>query len=536
MRARLHQLSVLAGLLLVVSGCHSPEPFRTTGISAGSEALFLAGVASAEYTPEAGYPLGGYGGGERRAELPFYAGVGWPGEFALACHQSWHQDDPEGRADMLTPALGADHPLTAKALVLRPEGQAPLALVRIDAIGVTAELQDLALERVADLGYRRETLILAATHTHSGPGAFFRMPLGRLIGMDNYRPELEARIADAIGRAIREAHTSARPAALGFGRGKDRRADGSPIIAKNRRHRRFRGQIEYDEIDDEVGLLYVTEREDPSEPIALLLNYAVHSTVFGDEQLRFNADLAGGLERGLEAAIQAPVLFFNGAEGDIGPRRGQKKDPQGRCDELGEMFAASIAPLVSEIELSQTLEVKAATGDKELGAPRGVVALGRERFLDAYLGWASWPMELFTLPVNLVLWTGGLTNVRVVLTWNMALGVVGHLGNLTPRTITRVGAVRLRAGPHDVALVTFPGEATHDVGLAARAEAKARGATQSFVVGLALDHIAYLASPREYRRGGYEAHSTLFGEHTATQILESQRDLLDALGWTRKAD
>ncbi len=162
--------------------------------------------------------------------------------------------------------------------------------------------------------------------------------------------------------------------------------------------------------------------------------------------------------------------------------------------------------------------------------------MGRERFLDAYLGWASWPMELFTLPVNLVLWTGGLTNVRVVLTWNMALGVVGHLGNLTPRTITRVGAVRLRAGPHDVALVTFPGEATHDVGLAARAEAKARGATQSFVVGLALDHIAYLASPREYRRGGYEAHSTLFGEHTATQILESQRDLLDALGWTRKAD
>ncbi|MBL4847362.1 MAG: neutral/alkaline non-lysosomal ceramidase N-terminal domain-containing protein [Planctomycetes bacterium] len=518
--------------LVCLAGCQSPEPFRTTGVSAGGEALFLAGVASVEYTPEAGYPLGGYGGGERRAELPFYAGVGWPGHIALACHQSWHEDDPDGKSDMLNPATGADEPLTAKALVLRPDGQPPFAFVRIDAIGVTSELHDLALEQLGDLGFRRETLVLAATHTHSGPGAFFRMPIGRLIGMDNFRPELEAKIASAIARAVRTAYDEARPAALGFGRARDRRPDGQTIVAKNRRFRRFREEIAYDEVDDEVGLLYVTEREDRSKPIALLVNYAVHSTVYGSDHLRFSTDLAGGLERGLEAALGAPVLFFNGAEGDIAPRRGQKNDPPGRCEELGILFAEVVTPTLSGIELSETVQITAATGDKQLGSPQGVVALGRERFLDSYRGWASWPMELFTLPFNLILWTTGLTNVRIVLTWNFGLGIVAHLGNLTPRTTTRVGAVRLRAGPHDVSLVTFPGEATHDVGLEARARAKARGATQSLIVGLALDHVAYLASPKEYRRGGYEAHSTLFGEHTATQILDSQEVLLDALGWT----
>lgn len=530
--ARIAARALVFTLTLCALGCQAPGPFRLTGASAGQPAPFSAGAASAEFTPEAGYPLGGYGGGLRRAELPFYAGMGWPGQVALACHQSWHEDDPEGRADMLTPAEGADEPLRARALVLRPEGQPPLAFVRIDAIGVTAELHDLVLERVSDLGFRRETLLLSATHTHSGPGAFFRAPVARLIAMDNYRPELEEQIAAAVARALREAYAAARPAALAALRARDRDARGAPVLAKNRRFRRFRDEIAYDAIDDEVGLLYLVERESRA-PLALLLNYAVHPTVFGSKHLRFNADLAGALERAFEARLGAPTLFFNGAEGDIGPQSGNAALRSERCTERAEAFARLIAPaLEGELAWAETLRIQAATGEKELGAPQGVVALGRERFLDAYRGWASWPMELFTLPVNLVLWTAGLTNVRVVLTWNLGLGVVAHLGNLTPRTITRVGGVRIQAGPHDLAFVTFPGEATHDVGLEARAQAEGRGATQSFVLGLTLDHIAYIASPREYRRGGYEAHSTLFGEHTATQLLEAQRGVLDALGWS----
>ena len=96
-------------------------------------------------------------------------------------------------------------------------------------------------------------------------------------------------------------------------------------------------------------------------------------------------------------------------------------------------------------------------------------------------------------------------------------------------------ALRLRAGPHDLALVTFPGEPTHDVGLVAREAAQSRGATQTFPIGLALDHVGYLASRREYRRGGYEAHTTLFGERAAEGILAAHEELLTALGYPSPA-
>jgi hypothetical protein len=526
-------LGLLCVLGLVVGGCQSAEPFRLTHSTrsrTGAPAPFRAGIATAIFTPDKGYPLGGYGGGARREELPFYAGMGWPGRIALWAHQAWHENDPAELSDLLAESEGAHDELSARALVLRPQGSAPFALVRIDAIGASRELADLALERLSDLGYTPDTLLLCATHTHSGPGGIFRAPLARLIAMDNYRSELEERVADAIARAVREAHTNARPAALGIGRARDRDADGSVVLARNRRQRRFRGQIAYDEIDDEVALLWVVERETRA-PLGLVVNYAVHPTVLGSDNLYYSSDVAGAVERAFERRVKAPVLFVNGAEGDVGPRRITAQGGLTRCEELGEAFAATVAPVLSKIALHTQIELATAVGDKELGDPRGVLALGRERFLDGEASWASWPMQVFTLPLNLVLWVGGLTNVRLELTWNMAIGVVAHLDGLTPRTITRVGAVRLRAGAEDVAWVTFPGEATHDVGLHMRAVARTAGATQTFVVGLALDHIGYIASRKEYRRGGYEATSTLFGQDTAEEIVEASRGALEALGF-----
>jgi hypothetical protein len=145
--------------------------------------------------------------------------------------------------------------------------------------------------------------------------------------------------------------------------------------------------------------------------------------------------------------------------------------------------------------------------------------------------WLTFPL---TLPVNALLWGLGGTNVALVLSWTMGLGVVVDLDGLLHRSVTRLGGIRIEAGDEDVALLSLPGEATHDVGLALKEQATRRGATRALVLGLCQDHIGYLASAREYRRGGYEAISTLFGEHTADSLLESQEDVLDALGWSRR--
>jgi len=529
---RLPLLAALLPCALALAGCRTPGAFELARVSETPAATtFRAGTGEAVFTPEKGYPLGGYGGGARREELPLWFGVGWPGRLALAAHQAWHEDAPDGRSDMLAEAEGVHDDLTAKALVLLPDEGPPLALVRIDAIGTTAELHDRVAADLADLGFAPETVVLAATHTHAGPGAFMRAPLACLIAMDNFRPEIEDRIAAACVEAVRTACAAARPARLGFARVRDRAEDGQTIVAKNRRARRFeRGEVAYDAIDDRIDVL-VVEDAATEALLGLAAVYAVHPTVLGMDNLHYSADLAGGIEDALEDRFGAPALFFNGAEGDVSPRRQETFGGLQRCRELGEVFANLVEPALAEVETADEVAVTCAWGEKELGSAWTCVAAGRGRFLDGDRGLGAVLTAPLTLPVNAFLWLLGFTDVRLAVTWNLAAGAVVDLDDHLDRHRTRLGAVRLRAGGEDVALLTFPGEPTHDLGIAARGQATDRGATRAVVLGLGLDHIGYIASEAEYRRGGYEAWSTLFGPTTGPQMLEAQRGLLAALGY-----
>ena len=526
--------TLLALALLLLAGCAAPGPFELRPGAAADEpdeqVPFLAGVADVPFTPDKGYPLGGYGGGARREEFPLWLGMGWPGRLALAAHMAWHEEGPEP-ADMLVGAEGVHDHVSARALVIRPEGRAPLAVCRIDAIGTTAELHDLVVERLAPLGYGHDRVMLVATHTHSGPGSYFRTPFACLVGTDVYRPELEAKIADACVAAITSAHAAARPAELVLARARDRGLDGVPLLAKNRRARRFDpGTIHPDDIDDEVGLLLLREREG-RRPIALLLNYAVHATVLGTDNLHFSGDLGHGLEEALEARLGAPALFVNGAEGDIAPRSLSAPGGLLRCRELGDAFAELVLPALEGAPAHDRLALRSAWGEQEMGPPWTCVALGRERFVRGDAGAGALLTAPLGLPVNVLLWTLGFTNIRFAITWNLALGLVVDLDGLVPRTRTRLAGLRLRAGDEDVALLSFPGEATHEVGLAAKDAARAAGATRTFVLGLGLDHLGYIAGREEYLRGGYEAQSTLFGPDTADRLLAAQVRLLEALGY-----
>lgn len=520
--------------LLALAGCAAPGPLALRGTSApGEQAPFLAGYADVPFTPPKGYPLGGYGGGARREEFPLWLGIGWPGRLALAAHLAWHEEGPEP-ADLLVGATGAHDEVSARAVVLRPEGQAPLAIVRLDAIGTTAELHDRVVAGVRDLGYAPERVLLCATHTHSGPGSFFRAPFACLVGTDVFRPEIEARMAEAAIAAVRQAHERARPATLSLARARDRGPDGRPLLAKNRRSGRFREEISPDDVDDEVHLLLLREKEGGA-PLALLLNYAVHPTVLGTDNLGFSGDLGHGLEEGLAARLGAPALFLNGAEGDVGPRSLSQAGGLLRCRELGEAFAALVLPALEGAPAQERIAIGAAWGEQDMGDPWTCLAAGRARFLDGDQGLAAWLTAPLALPGNALLWLLGFTDLRLALTWNLAAGVVLDLDGLLHRTTTRVAGVRLRAGEEDLALLTLPGEPTHDVGQALKAQATERGATRVLVLGLALDHLGYLASEQEYRRGGYEAWSTLFGPGAAARLLAAQATILDALGWAGPA-
>jgi hypothetical protein len=528
-------LAALAGALALLAGCAGPGDVHLLDahVAQGPPAPLRAGTADVVFTPPPGYPLGGYGGGERRAEWPFYLGVGWPGRLALWAHQVAHEDGPEP-ADMLAPSTGVHDELSARALVLRPADGPPVAIVRIDAIGVTRELHEAVVGRLADLGYTRDTVLLAATHTHSGVGSYMRAPLARLAGTDDFRPEVEARIVQACADAVRTAHASAVPAAIAVGSAVDRGPDGKPRLAGNRRARKEGsggGAAKEEDIDPEVLLVRVDDVA-AGRPLAVVLGYGIHGTVLRTSNHLYSGDVADGLEDALSRRLGgATVLFLNGAEGDVGPGRVDGSGAFERIHSLGEAMADLVLPVLSRLPASQTVRLASAVGDIDMGDAHTSVALGRGRYVDHAGDWGTWAMEPLMLPANVLLWALGATNVHARLTWDLALGLDVGLSGLVGRSVTRVGGLRLRCGREDVALLCLPGEPTHDVGLAVKALARARGATHAFCVGLALDHIGYIASPKVYREGGYEAQFTLFGPDTATSLERALDRVLDALGY-----
>lgn len=521
------RLACAALAVVALAGCRSAGEFELTGATSLGDApvSLRAGTADVVFTPPPGYPLGGFGGGQRRVELPFYFGMGWPGRLALWAHQRANEEGP-GRSDMLAPSQGVHDELTARALVLRPASGPPVAIVRIDAIGATAELHDLIAGELADLGYQRSTLLLAATHTHSGVGAFMRAPLACLVGMDNYRPEVEARIAAACAGAVRQAHERARPAAIGVGRARDEGEDGRPLLARNRRE-----VGDEDAVDREVLLLRVDDAA-TGEPMAVVINYAIHGTVLGQKNLQYSGDVADGLEDRVSARLGGvPVLFLNGAEGDIAPARPPGTGGFGRIAALGDLMADVVAPVVSSVRTSAEARVLSASGNLELGQAHIVMAAGRAAFVDDYRDAATRLSSLLVLPLDLALSVVGLTNLHPRLSWSLRPGLIIDLDHLVGRTKTRVAGLRLVTATDDVLLLSVPGEATHDVGLALKDLGARRGASATLVVGLANDHIGYIASREQYVAGGYEARLTLFGPDTALHVQRALGHVMSSLGY-----
>lgn len=537
-------LLILLALAPALAACRAaPAPPTTLAARPMSDpAPLKIGVGLAPFTPDKGYPLGGYGGGLRRESFPLLFGVGLFGRWSLDLRQSLAEDDPDSRAHYLAGNRGAHDPVSAKALAIIPEGQAPLVLCRMDLIIMTAALHDRVAELIAELGVPRERLILSATHSHSSVGAFHRGRFPRLIAMDNFRPEIFELLAQAAAESIRQAIASARPATLGVARAEDNPGGGS--VARNRRSRRVDG-VDRDDRDPEILALVARalpdkeEAEDkdqqPGPIIAVLVNFAVHPTVLGPQNLYFSADIGGAIERQLSAALPGapPVLFFNGAEGDIAPARSGLKVRGGLmlAEAIAERFAGLAAPAIKACRGERSAAAAVALGERDFGGPFAYFCLGsREAFHRGERSWASWLTFPLTLPLNVPIWVLGAAEARVVLTWNLRFGLVADLGFYTDVTSFRYAAWRLKLGEDEIHFAGLPGEATHDLGLAIKEAGKKRGARHVFVLGLSDDAMGYITSEREYYRGGYEATSTLFGPETGPLLKEGLEAAFDAIG------
>lgn len=210
-------------------------------------------------------------------------------------------------------------------VVALDDGETEFFLVSSDLLGIPpAEYHRVTALLERRYGINPSQVWWSFTHTHSAPevAAWFRgIPYPSMANRAQLSAKHEidtaytAMVEKKLIDGIIEARSKLAPARLGVGWGFsqaniNRRAidvDGKASLGLN----------PDGEVDRKIGLIRI-ERED-GRPLVLIANYAIHGTVLGQESLKISADVPGVVSEYVEQQVGAPVLFINGAAGDLAP-------------------------------------------------------------------------------------------------------------------------------------------------------------------------------------------------------------------------
>ncbi|MCA9773085.1 MAG: neutral/alkaline non-lysosomal ceramidase N-terminal domain-containing protein [Myxococcales bacterium] len=359
-------------------------------------------------------------------------------------------------------ATGTLDAIRAKALVLT-DGDRRVALVSLDTVGISPAMRRVLHREIAPLGFAPQDLLLAATHTHSGPGGFTEVEFYQQLGADRYQAEIVEILANGIARAVAGAVEDLRPAICRAGVAK------LPAIALDRR-----GGGDIDET-----IPFLDWRDESGGSIALQIHMACHSTILGADNLRFSADLAGAVERNLERATGAPVLDFASPCGNVVPA--EEDGDAAVVDRVGRAIADAVAGALPTAELMALGALRIATENPEL-PPFAV----REEQIPGPLG-----------PIL----TPGVRKLRA------------------GARLYEIGAQAITLG--DWVIGALPGECTVAMGRRIAASMSAASGKRAVLVSLANGYIGYITTPEEHAAGGYEAMLNLFGAGTGPAFERS---------------
>ena len=294
---------------------------------AGQRGPLRAGVGDRLFHFPIGLPAAGYGGGNSRG-----------GRYTSAMSETW----------------GTLHALTSRALVL-DNGERQLAIVRLPIIFPTGPMHEAVAQRLqqATGADWRDSLVISATHTHSGPGRLFHLPppegslipLG-VLGTDLFHQEAFDWYVEDIAQTVLDALADLAPAKLSWQVLES--FDTDDHIASDR----WGSTPPFD--DNRVLLMRVDDLED--KPRAVMMSFGMHGT-WNTDRAYLSEDAAGSVERGLERRLgQAfgrfvPTLFINANGGSMSPRGDNFGHRQGhKFDWMGERFAQKVWPTVQAMQ------------------------------------------------------------------------------------------------------------------------------------------------------------------------------------------
>lgn len=429
--------------------------------------------------------------------------------------------DLTGYVGRIGPSTRVHDDLFATALVL-DDGATRIGIVSVDIIG-TDLAQDAALRESVSRasGIAPDNLMIAASHTHSGPAIGILRQCG--VPDEAYVRRLFAQIAAATNQAC-ENLVEAQVSYV--------RAESN--LAWNRREWVINAGVQQSPTsgvitDPEIGGLLIEPLEEKqisgaaqndvtSLPV-LLFNYACHGVVMGGDNLEISADWIGAARNVLESSGKVgTAVFLQGCCGNINPRY------RGTFDEVKRAGESVANPLLAALPAAKPFNdptIKVAWARVDLP----YLPLPSEEVLEQEISFQRDQIQKFQAEGN----TGQLQIAMAMAGWAEA-SLKMLLDGGGPDSVN-VGLQVIRIG--DAVLVTHPGEAFCEYGLAFRKMTR----HPVLPVAYANGNIGYIPTAEAYKEGGYEVSDAIkyygermIGPESEEIILNAVKRLLAQVG------
>ena len=416
------------------------------------------------------------------------------------------------------PAEGTLDDLMCRAVVL-DDGADRLVLAVVDLLYATRPLTALVRARVEyQFGIPADHVMLAATHTHAGPGglAMAGTPLLQLL-------------SDRIVDVITQAGAGLVPARILLG---DTTVDDVSLNRRDPDGAR----------DSRARVLRLVECAGGA-PIATLVNYACHATILEHDNRAWSADFPGAACRTMETVAGGTALYLQGCAGNINPVYTGHQPAD--CRRVGAIVGTAAARTALELDaLPGGLRSINLSWDEEVRiVPRAAGRIVPPAALRAMRALVE-PTPRSRPSRELI--ANDLAVVRAALDraarpdqrrshaargnelWAEALFAaddqVFDSMDLPGREPGPIEVQAFRIG-RDLVLVALPGEPFAETGFEIRADQ----AADVLIAGYANVSAGYLPTEAEFGRSGYEVGCSLYARGTAELLTLTARRLVEAL-------
>jgi neutral ceramidase len=431
-------------------------------------------------------------------------------------------------------------------------------MVSADLWAMPAGLADRVAELVAgSRGIRqlaREQIILAATHTHNGPGNFSSTFLYNELAsqQSGFDRRLFDFLAHRIADVIAEAWGNRRPAVLRyaetplFGVSRNRsieafRTNGPDALELIKKNRHFQirttpfpvgDEDAYRAVDPTLRVIRAETTGKTREILAAVAFYAVHPTVMNTTTEVYSSDIFGVAAAHVEQSLAAgssgsryPVVaIFNGAEGDVAANWRQRD--RNETLTLGAMLAEGILQLLDAPGQEATGRIAFSFGESRLSELASPMS-GASTLCGAEADWtflcdAGFHEGMTQEDPEKQMEGQGpkrhplQDDVNSEMVRSLLLSAFRHI--LKPPQSVPLGVYRI--GP--LVLGTLPGEFTTMMGqrIAAAIREEVPAAEHVLLVGLANEYMSYFSTEEEYALQHYEGSSMMYGPGAGTRIRD----------------